>query len=452
MTLPFSDYLKLEWVPTLGCTEPASIAYAAALARGLAEGSVRSVHVRVDPCMFKNCFSVGIPHSDHRTGIEWAAAIGSQLPTAEDKLECFRRITPQVLQGAENLIGAERVRVDVEPQRETLLIDCRIAGDGGCGRAVIEGDHTNVVLVEKDDVPLEMDEQKEHRKGILKQLPFDRIIERSRSLMRRARSDDAPPNTALAMRAAVAALTFEQMIELAQSISNEDRAHLRGGILINRRIAEHGLTLFPKRFIEMTQNDHLTRLSALVCAGVYARMWGEDLPVMSLAGSGNKGIVASVPLAIWGETIGALQSRIDEALALACLVTSATTHHLGSLSAVCGCSNAAGIGLAAGLVCLERGTTHEINLAISNMVGNVSGMICDGAKIGCALKTMTSVDAAFRAASLAMADVGIPYSDGIVGHDAFESLANLGRIAGPGMQSMDQEILAIMTAKLKHQP
>jgi L-cysteine desulfidase len=122
---------------------------------------------------------------------------------------------------------------------------------------------------------------------------------------------------------------------------------------------------------------------------------------------------------------------------------------LGTLSAVCGCSNAAGIGLAAGLVYAQGGGKDEISLAINNMVGNVAGMICDGAKIGCALKTMTSVDAAFRSASLAMSGIGIPATDGLIGADGMSSIGNLGRIATLGMVSMDREILEIMREKLK---
>lgn len=173
---------------------------------------------------------------------------------------------------------------------------------------------------------------------------------------------------------------------------------------------------------------------------------------MSLAGSGNKGITCAVPLWVWGDALGAGPERIEEALALACLVTSSTTHHLGTLSAVCGCSNAAGIGLAAGLVLLEEGTAEQISLAVTNMVGNIAGMICDGAKIGCALKTMTAVDAAFRSAVLALSGMAIPPTDGIVGSDGLASLGNLGRIATQGMTAMDDEILAIMRGKLNGAP
>jgi L-cysteine desulfidase len=288
----------------------------------------------------------------------------------------------------------------------------------GTGFAQIAGDHTRLVRVERDGAPV----------------PFD--------------AETAGPTPA-SVRASVAGLSFGALIDLARSVSAADRETLRRGAELNLAIAEHGLSLFPRRFVDMAKEDPLTRVSRLVCAGVYARMWGEDFTVMSLAGSGNKGITCSVPLARYGREAGFPQARIDEALALACLVTSSTTHHLGALSAVCGCSNAAGIGLSAGVVLLEGGDERAVSRAVTNMVGNVAGMICDGAKIGCALKTMTAVDAAFRSASLALSGISIPYSDGIVGQDGTASLGNLGRIATQGMKGVDGEILAIMQRKFE---
>jgi L-cysteine desulfidase len=288
---------------------------------------------------------------------------------------------------------------------------------GGEGRAVIEGTHTRLTGLWWNDTPLPT--------GV----------------------EEAGPESA-AVREALCGLGFDHLIAFARTLSDDDRQHLRRGVELNVAISHHGLALFPARFSVRTGGDSVSRASRMVCAGVYARMWGEDFLVMSLAGSGNKGIVCAVPLELWGAEMRASAELIDEALALACLITSVTTHHLGTLSAVCGCSNAAGIGLAAGLVLLEGGGSREMSLAINNMVGNVTGMVCDGAKIGCALKTMTAVDAAFRAASLAMTGIGIPVSDGIVGSDGMASLANLGRIATSGMTSVDSEILDIMREKL----
>ena len=414
----FSDFLAQEWKPALGCTEPASIAYAAATAAQLVSGDVREVHLTCDPRIYKNCYAVGIPHSERKVGLKWALAIGAFLPDPGLKLECFKQITPTILDNAQGLIDRGAVTIDVDRTKTCLFVSCRIRRAAGEARAVIEDDHTRLILLERngDIVPLDV--------GTTQQVDSS-------------------------MRSTVAGLSFPELCELARSLSDRDREALRHGAQLNCAIAEHGLTLLPRRFVDMAREDPLTRASRLVCSGVYARMCGEDFTVMSLAGSGNKGITCAVPLTRYGGEAGNPQERIDEALALACLVTSSTTHQLGALSAVCGCSNAAGIGLAAGVVHLEGGGAEEVSHAITNMVGNVTGMICDGAKIGCALKTMTSVDAAFRSASLSLSGIHIPLSDGIVGSDGAGSLKNLGRIATTGMVSVDDEILSIMQEKLK---
>jgi L-cysteine desulfidase len=414
--MQFSEYLEKEWKPALGCTEPAAIAYAAATAASFLGEEVEKIRLVCDGRMYKNCYAVGIPHSGHRIGIRWAVAIGSCLSNPSAKLECFKGIGEDVLAHAESLLAQGAILVEVDRTRTELYIFCEIEGGGSRATATIEGEHTNLTRVEKD--------------GTLVQSKGNRIAASMPSI-----------------RAEVAALSFAELLHIARALTNEDREALRRGIDLNIAIAQYGLSLFPERFIS-GKNDALSVISQLVCAGVYARMWGEDYSVMALAGSGNKGIVCTVPLSFWGARLGLTQERIDEALAFSCLITSATTHFLGTLSAVCGCSNAAGIGLAAGLVVLEGGGPEQVSLAINNMVGNVTGMICDGAKIGCALKTMTSVDAAFRSASLALAGVGIPYSDGILGADGLASLKNLGRIATRGMTSVDNEILDIMGEKL----
>lgn len=422
----FEEFLAEEWKPALGCTEPASIAYAAAMAAAQSDGPVRSVHLRCDARIYKNCYAVGIPHSEHKVGILWALAIGSLLPDPSAKLEVFRQTVPGILSEAGRLIEENAVTVEVDPSQQQLVVDCSVIRMGGSGRARIEGDHTRLVRLEKNGkiVPLQAQGAPEALSGAV-------------SVPR------------VPIREELAKLRFDDLLSIARSITPSDQDALRKGAEMNIAIARHGLTLFPRPFMDLIGMDALTRISRLVSAGVYARMSGEDFVVMSLAGSGNKGIVTAVPIVLWGRELGADPRLVDEALALACLLASATTYYLGTLSAACGCSNAAGVGLAAGLVLLQGGDLPPISLAVNNIVGNVAGMICDGAKIGCALKTMTSVDAAFRAASLAMNGMGIPETDGIVGGNGMESLANLGRIASLGMSAMDGQILQIMQAKLR---
>ena len=419
--MKFSNYLAQEWKPALGCTEPASIAFGAASAAAEVEGAVQAVHLMCDPRIYKNCYAVGIPHSDHKTGIQWALAIGALLPDPSQELECFRGITPEILSAAGRLIDSGAVTVEVDAGREELFVDARVVRAHGVGRAVIQKHHTGLVRLERDG--------------------------RVRPLPRAEASLDPVVDDALGEW--LGGLSFEGAIELARSITPEDRERLHQGFELNHAIARHGLELFPGTFMDMIGSDPMTRVNRLVYAGVYARMCGEDFTVMTLAGSGNKGITVSLPLTLWGREATSSEARVDEAMALACLVTSQVTVRLGTLSAVCGCSNAAGIGLAVGLVFLQGGGANEMALALNNMVGNVTGMICDGAKIGCGLKTMTAVDAAFRAASLAMAGIGIPATDGIVSADGMGSLHNLERIARHGMRFMDAEILKIMQEKLR---
>ncbi|MBW2259356.1 MAG: serine dehydratase subunit alpha family protein [Deltaproteobacteria bacterium] len=412
------EYIEQEWIPTLGCTEPASIAYAGITASKQISDQASNVTLTVDPKMYKNCHAVGIPHSGHKVGIKWAAAIGCFLRNTESKLECFREIDEEVLEKASELINADKIKIKIDRTKDNLFIDLEVTDGKDTGRCIIQGTHTNITRISKNGQAVF-----ESKAGLEAQ-------------------------TETSARRWAASLSAPEILEVARDLNQEARSKVRNGSELNLKIAVHGLALFPESFVKMTEADIMTRAAGLVCAGVYARMWGEDFTVMSVAGSGNKGIVCSVPLTVLEEERNVGAKKVEEALVLSMLFTSKTTEALGTLSAVCGCANAAGIGLACGLVYLQDGGDREISFAINNMVGNVTGMICDGAKIGCALKTMTSVDAAFRACALAMSGIGIPFSDGIVGHTGSESLANLGKIAKDGMTHTDDEILRIMEEKL----
>jgi L-cysteine desulfidase len=414
--MQLSEILDREWIPALGCTEPASIALAAAHAASLTEGVVRAIHLVCDPRLYKNCYAVGIPNSGQKSGILWAMAIGAALADPTAGLEIFARVTPSVLATAEALLAARAVTVDVDARQSELHADCQVVRSGGVGRAVLAREHTRLVHLERDGC----------------QLPV--------AVTGPTQADVGPQ---------LSQLDLDALVEIAAGCTAADRARLFEGAERNLAIARHGLSLLPQPFRSLIGLDQLTRISRLVCAGVYARMSGEGYVVMSLAGSGNKGITATVPILLWGRETGYTDERIGRALALSCLVTAATTPRLGRLSTVCGVSNAAGIGVAVALVELQDGDAAARNRAVNNMVGNVAGMICDGAKIGCGMKAMTAVDAAFRSASLALAGVGIPAADGIVGVDAAQSFDHLQRIAGSGMQAMDDAILRIMQDKLR---
>ena len=414
-----TDFLSAEWKPAMGCTEPAAVAWAASLAAAQGRGPVRLVRLVCDPRTYKNCYAVGLPNSGRRTGILWALGIGAHQEDGTLGLRCFQATTPGILDLAQALLERRGIQVEVDSHRADLLIDVTVVRESCVGRAVVEQEHTRLARLERDG----------HLVG----------GEASRP------GAPAPPS----VREAVAARGIGDLMVLARGANPEDRRCLREGAELNLAMARHGLSLLPAGITSGREPDSRARLSGLVSAGVFARMSGEPLTVMTLAGSGNKGITVAVPVTLWGREAGHPEDQVLEALAFACLMTSAVTHHLGTLSAVCGAANAAGIGVASALVMLGGGSPAQVGLAVNTMVGNVAGMVCDGAKIGCAMKTMTGVDAAFRAADLALAGIGIPVTDGIVGADGEASLANLGRLAQRGMAGTDAVILEIMQGKLQ---
>lgn len=415
----FSDYLKAEWKQALGCTEPAAVAWAAALATGVAEGPVMQVRLVCDPRIYKNCYAVGLPNSEGKTGILWALAIGASLQDSTHGLRSFQGATSDTLARAKDLMDQRAIQVEVDAQQTQLFIDVTVEREGGSGRAIVERDHTNLTSLARDGKKVS------------------------------GQSSASAPADVASLRAAVARMTIQETMDFARSLTWEDRVALREGVHLNTDMARDGMDLVPEKVIHAQMRDGQSRAEMYVNAGVTARMSGVTRTVMTLAGSGNKGITVSIPVWLWGRESGYPEDWIDEALAFACLMTSATTHHLGTLSAACGSAIAAGAGIAAGLVMLQGGGAHEAGLAVSNVVSTLAGMICDGAKVGCAMKTVTGVEAAFRAANYALSGHGIPVTNGIVGRDGETSLIYLGLVVSRGMANVDAEILDIMQKKLK---
>ena len=420
VTLP--SFLEIEWIPSFGCTEPAAVGFAAALARQVLGEVPTGLSLEVDPCMYKNGFAVGIPNSRGRVGLLWAAALGAAVGDPELRLEVFRDVTDEQLDFARSLLGGEQLKIDYGA--EHLRLDLILEGSDRQVRVIVEEEHTRGVHVSLD--------------GRRQPLPDCHGTGRGKGGVK-------------GLRERLSRMPLSEMVQLARAATHEDRSMLMEGIRYNRLIAEHGLHLLPSSFIAATAGDLQSQVGRLAASGVYARMAGEPKTVYAIGGSGNKGITATVPVYLWGIQTGRSEELTLEAVSLSLLLTSAITSKLGPLSAICGCSNAAGIGIACGLVHIQGGGSDALDLAVNNMVGCIAGMICDGAKLGCALKTFAAVDTAFRSAALALAGVGIPAVEGIVGENAEGSIANLGRLARRGMVGTDGEIISMMSEK-KVQP
>ena len=291
-------------------------------------------------------------------------------------------------------------------------MDVRIdAADGHWARAVIQGTHTHVLLVEKDGQPLRTDRCQE------------------------SESRDMP------------AITLESVYAFATTVSQADLEFLDEIIRVNTRIACEGLARdYGLRVGRHLANspDAAQQVIAVTAAAADARMSGCQLPVMTNMGSGNLGITASLPVIETAHLLGASHEQLLRALAISELVAMEVKTHIGRLSALCGCSIAAAIGAASAMVFLRGGNFEQIAYAVNMMVGDVTGIICDGAKPGCALKIATAVSAAQRAAVLALSLEHTVQPYGIVSSDVEATIQNLGTLGRDGMGNANDVVLRMM--------
>ena len=191
-------------------------------------------------------------------------------------------------------------------------------------------------------------------------------------------------------------------------------------------------------------DDMIYAAQRLTCSAMDARLAGLPFPAMSIVGSGSHGILCSMPVVSYGRFAGKTEEEIIRGVALSCLITIFSKHYTGRLSALCGCVLGGGSGAAAGIVLLMGGSAKEASAAMDHMAANLTGMICDGGSIGCALKASAGVYAAYLSAMLAMEGIAIPHNFGVIGSSAEQTEKNLGRISDEGMAPMDSTIIDVM--------
>lgn len=408
--------LKDQVVPALGCTEPTAVAYAAAKAKELLEEEVETLDILVDRNVLKNGKEVGIPGTNEK-GIVVAAALALVVGKSEYKLEVLKEVTNESLEEALKLMGKNMINLDLKKDVTGLYIEVIAKGKNNTSRVVIKKTHLNVVLLEQNGQCISaQDEKEEAAKPSLR----DRIRE----------------------------FTIADLKEFVDTIEFEKIEFINEGIVMNRRIADddlkYNLGIGLGNMLKSDKEDPEQNAKAITSAASEARMAGHPLPVMSSAGSGNHGLVAILPIAIIGEGMNIDNEKIVRAVTLSHLVTVYIKSYTGSLSPVCGCGVAAGVGASAGLSYLLGGTFEQIGGAIKNMIAGISGMICDGAKIGCSYKLAISVNAAVDAAKMANKNVFIPSRDGILDDSVEKTIQNLGRVSNEGMANTDDIILDVM--------
>ena len=428
--------LKQEVLPACGCTEPIAVALAVAYARELLDAPVARIDVKTSANIYKNGMGVGIPGTG-RTGLLIAAALGAVEGHSADELNLLKDVNDASVARALALMEAGKVRVSVaEGIEEKLFVLATVfsADDAHSASCTISGSHTHVASHMKDGYEME------NRGCGATQNPSEPAC-------------SAQPTTTLDGKM----ISIAQIVEFVNTVDFNDIAFILEAEKLNMYIARagiakrHGLgvgyALMQKIEGKTLGDDIITRSMAMTAAASDARMAGATLPVMSNSGSGNQGITATVPVCVAAQQLGKSEEELARALTLAHLVAIHIKGYLGRLSALCGCVVASS-GAGCGVAYLMGGGRKEVEATIKNMLGNMTGMLCDGAKEGCALKVSAGVNAAVTAALLAIDGHCISSNDGIIEEDIERTIANVGRIGAEGMQETDKMVLDIMTHKV----
>lgn len=419
-TQEYIRILQKEIKPALGCTEPIAVALAVARAKEVLGGMPDCISLHVSCNILKNAMGVGIPGTG-MVGLEIASALSCVAGHSSYGLEVLSGATAEDCAHAKALVHQGLVRVSPMETDKKLYIKAELTRDGHTALCVIEDTHTQITLVSLDGQVLQK-----------KQPPTQHPGTSAGHAM------DVPGIYAFATQADPAQLTFLQdAIDMNDAVAQEGLAKDYGMRVGRVLLAERSME-------ELTLSEYV---SAYTAAAADARMAGCTLPVMSTAGSGNQGICASLPVAAAARKLGVSHTQMLRAQALSQLITIHIKTYIGRLSALCGCAIASSIGSCCGVTYLLGGTLEHICFAIKNMIADISGLICDGAKSGCALKIASSLASAMQCAQLARAGVGAGSLDGIITDDVETTIRNLGSLGCEGMESTDRVILDMMIAK-----
>jgi len=434
MTYTVKDILKIQVAPALGCTEPVAIALGAAAAASLLpDGQMDAIEIWVDPNIYKNGIAVSIPGTDGLSGLDMAAAIGALGGDPQLKLEVLDSVDGDAVSSAVKMVAAGGVKVNLLKDQVGLLVKTVVKGSGHFAESVITGLHDNIESLKLDG---------------------DAVTDSD--LLPTAETGDGKRRLA-DLESWLKTLNLSQILELLDGLDEEDLSFLEAGMAVNLRLADYGLKhgcgLGVGRTLErlvrqgLMKRDMITAARILTSSAADARMSGVKLPAMSSAGSGNHGLTAILPILAIEPFIAVEHRTVLEAVGLSHIITAYVKAFTGRLSAICGCSVAAGAGATAGVTYMMGGARQHIAGAIKNLTEDLAGVICDGAKGGCALKLSTAAGTAVQAALFSLQGVNVSFTDGIIGRSPEDTMKNIGTLTTQGMIETDRTILNIMLEK-----
>lgn len=415
--------INREVIPAIGCTEPIAVALASAKAAEVLGAKPEKLDVFLSANILKNAMGVGIPGTG-MVGLPIAVALGALIGKSEYELEVLRDLSPESLEEGKQMVDSHCINIALKENVDKLYIEIVACAAGNVSKVIISHEHTNFVYVEKNGEIL-LDKRQE------------------------CSSDNDGEDEDFI-------LTFNTVCDFALESPLDDIRFILKTAELNKKAAlasvkaNYGHTVsktisgpMGKKFMGDSSFTHMLSLTAAACD---ARMDGAMIPVMSNSGSGNQGIAATLPVVSFAEDMNASEEQLIRALMLSHLMVIYIKQSLGRLSALCGCVVAA-TGASCAITWLMGGNRRQMSYAIKNMIGNITGMICDGAKPSCAMKVSSGVSTAMLSAMMAIEDKVVTPVEGIIDEDVDISIRNLTFIGSKGMEETDKLVLDIMTHK-----
>ncbi|WP_418442588.1 serine dehydratase subunit alpha family protein [Alistipes sp.] len=414
--------INREVVPAIGCTEPIAVALCVAKATEILGTEPERIVARLSANILKNAMGVGIPGTG-MIGLPIAIALGALIGKSAYRLEVLRDVDAEAVARGKRYVDEKRITIGLkEGIEEKLYIEIEAAAGDHTAVAVIAGGHTNFVFEARDG-----------------QSQLDR---------RGASAGEEEQNGP--------ALSLRRVYDFAMTTPLDELRFILETRRLNKAAAEQsfkgdyghclGKTLRHDRELKVLGDSVFLRMLSYTSAACDARMAGAMIPVMSNSGSGNQGIAATIPVVVYAEENGATEEQTIRALTLSHLTVIYMKQSLGRLSALCGCVVAA-TGSSCGIAYLMGGGYEEVTFAVKNMIANLTGMICDGAKPSCAMKLTSGVSTAVLSAMMALEHRCVTAVEGIIDDDVDQCIRNLTRIGRDGMNETDRLVLDIMTSK-----
>ena len=415
------DLMQKEIVPAIGCTEPIAVALCTAKTTELLEEIPDKIEVYLSSNIVKNAMGVGIPGTN-MTGLPIAIALGALIGKSDYGLEVMKDLKPDDVEKAKQYIEEKRIKINLTTSiPDKLYIEVRGSNGENKAVAVIRGGHTTFTHLEKNsEVLLDKVVTAEEEDNEDVNLTFKKVYEYA---------VESPLNE------------LEFILEAAKMNKNaslESKNNSYGHNVSKTILSKNGKKIFG-------DNLH-SKMIAATTGACDVRMDGAMVPVMSNSGSGNQGIASTLPVLSFAENIDCTREQLIRALILSSLSMIYIKQYMGRLSALCGCVIAS-TGSSCGITYLMGGNFEQVELAAKNMIADITGMICDGAKPSCALKIASGVSTATLSALMALENQGVSAQEGIIDEDIDKTIKNLAKIGNKGMKLTDEIVLDIMLKK-----